>query len=739
MELYSELEVTKEVALAQGLTEDEWEQILNIMGRVPTYTEIGIYGVLWSEHCSYKNSIKLLKTLPKEGANLLVEAGEENAGLVDIGNGYAICFKIESHNHPSAIEPFQGAATGVGGILRDIFTMGARPIAALNSLRFGNLDSDKSKFLLRGVVEGIAHYGNCFGVPTVGGEIYFDDCYMDNPLVNAMAVGIVDTKKVATAAAAGKGNPVVYIGSSTGRDGIHGASLLASREFDDATENMRPTVQVGDPFAEKTLLEATLELIDAGVVVGIQDMGAAGLSCSTAEMSAKNGMGMDIDLDKVPMRESGMTPYEIMLSESQERMLAVIDKDKEDVAHQICRKWGVNSVRIGTVTDDGLVHLYREGKYVAELKADTLVLGGGAPQNDRPAVKPKYLDEVNKYDVSFGDKEIGTKEHFWTILQSPTVASKRWIYEQYDSQVRTNTMNIHSDSAVLRLKEIPGKGIAVTTDCNSRFTYLDPYVGGLSAVSEAAINLACVGAKPVAITNCLNFGNPYDPEVYWQFKEVIHGISDACRAFNTPVTGGNVSFHNESQNHAIHPTPVIGMLGIIDDITKTMTPRFKQAKDRIFILGDCNKSELGGSEFLKVIKNVVAGKTPALDLPAETRLVDALLELIAKQAIASAHDVTEGGIPIALAESCIDGKLGCSVSLRDNNISYVFGETQGRVIISTRPADEKQMLAICEKYKIEVNCIGEVQEKIFKIAHLIETDINKLIEKYEGAIPEIMR
>ncbi len=473
-ELYSEIEVSQATALELGLTENEYKNILEILGRVPTYTEVGVFSVMWSEHCSYKNSIKQLKTLPRDGSRLLVSAGEENAGLVDIGDGFGIVFKIESHNHPSAIEPFQGAATGVGGILRDIFTMGARPIAALNSLRFGELESERIKFLLNGVVDGISHYGNSFGVPTVGGEIYFDKCYHDNPLVNAMAAGIVHVSKTASAAAEGVGNPVYILGSSTGRDGIHGASLLASREFDEKTENMRPTVQVGDPFAEKLLLEATLELIQAEVIAGIQDMGAAGISCSTSEMSAKTGNGMTIDLDKVPLREQDMSAYEIMLSESQERMLAVIKKGSEEIAQKICEKWDVPFTQIGVVTGDGLLRISRKGKQVVELPANELVLGGGAPQYDREFAEPKYLKETLSYNTKQVEKEAPWLDDFWALLKSPTIASKRWIFEQYDSQVRTNTITSKGDAAIIRLKELPGKAIALTTDCNSRFTYLNP-------------------------------------------------------------------------------------------------------------------------------------------------------------------------------------------------------------------------------------------------------------------------
>lgn len=737
--LYSEIEVSLDTAIECGLNEEEYNWILEKLGRVPTYTEIGVYGVMWSEHCSYKNSIKQLKTLPRSGSRLLVEAGEENAGLVDIGDGFAICFKIESHNHPSAIEPFQGAATGVGGILRDIFTMGARPIAALNSLRFGELDNPRTKFLLQGVVEGIGHYGNSFGVPTVGGEVYFQNCYQDNPLINAMAVGIVHIEKTASAAAEGVGNPVFIVGSSTGRDGIHGASLLASREFDEKTDDMRPTVQVGDPFEEKKLLEATLELIDADVVAGIQDMGAAGISCSTTEMSAKTGVGMNIDLDKVPLRENDMTAYEIMLSESQERMLVVIDKDSVDKAKEICDKWDVPFTKIGSVDDSGLLKVYRLGNQVVELESNHLVLGGDAPQYDREAVRPKYLDETENFDVDSLKTELSTDEVFWKLLKSPTIASKRYVFEQYDSQVRTNTVNIKGDSAVLRIKELPGRGIAVNTDCNSRFVYLDPYTGAKAAVAEAARNVICVGAEPAAITNCLNFGNPYDPEIYWQFKEAVRGMGEACRKFDTPVTGGNVSFHNESQNHAVYPTPTIGMLGLIDDLDKVMSADFKNEGDIIYLLGN-NREEIGGSEYLKQIFGMITGKTPILDLDDELALQKSVLTAIRTGVIKSAHDCSEGGLAVCLAEKAILSKnLGADVILPgSNSLNEFFGESQSRIVVSVSHDKENELESICEQNRVNLFKIGHVTKNNFSIKNCVNTTVDKLIKEYEKAIPDLI-
>lgn len=737
--LYTEIAVTLETALELGLNESEYNLLLEKLGRVPTYTELGVFSVMWSEHCSYKNSIKQLKTLPRDGSRLLVSAGEENAGLVDIGGGYGIVFKIESHNHPSAIEPFQGAATGVGGILRDIFTMGARPIAALNSLRFGELDSERTKFLLNGVVHGISHYGNSFGVPTVGGEIYFDKCYQDNPLVNAMAAGIVHVDKTASAAAEGVGNPVYILGSSTGRDGIHGASLLASREFDEKTENMRPTVQVGDPFAEKLLLEATLELIEAGVISGIQDMGAAGISCSTSEMSAKSETGMTVDLDKVPLREKGMSAYEIMLSESQERMLAVIHKGMEAKAKEICDKWDVPFTHIGEVTGDGILNITRNGEHVVSLPAYELVLGGGAPQNEREYSKPSYIEEVESFDTDSISKETPMVGDFWEILKSPTVASKRWIYEQYDSQVRTNTVASKGSAAVVRLKELPGKAIALTTDCNSRFTYLDPYQGAAAAVCEAARNVVCVGAKPVAITNCLNFGNPYDPEVYWQFREAIRGMGDACRALETPVTGGNVSFHNESQNHAIYPTPTIGMLGLIDDLNATMSLEFKNEGDDIYILGN-SRREIGGSEYLKHYAGKITGKAPIIDLNEEIALQNTLLELIQSKVINSAHDISEGGLAITLAEKSIHSNgLGCEVELETLDVAVVFGESHSRVVVSVGKEQVGDLINTCSKNGVPLKLIGSVCKDMFEIKGYVKFGLDEIADAYNNSIQNIMQ
>jgi phosphoribosylformylglycinamidine synthase subunit PurL len=739
-ELFSELKVSIETAKGVGLDEEEYNKVCEFLGRTPTYTELGVYGVMWSEHCSYKNSILQLKTLPRSGGRLLVDAGTENAGLIDIGGGYAIAFKIESHNHPSAIEPFQGAATGVGGILRDIFSMGARPIASLNSLRFGELNSERTKFLLRGVVKGIGHYGNSFGVPTVAGEVYFEDCYFDNPLINAMAVGIVRTDKTASARISGSGNPVFIVGSRTGRDGIHGASLLASREFDDESENMRPTVQVGDPFAEKLLLEATLELIEAGVVDAVQDMGAAGISCSTSEMSAPKGMGMNVDLDKVPMREPNMTSYEIMLSESQERMLFVIKKGQENKAKEICDKWDVPITQIGTVDNSGILKIWREGKQVCEMPADSLVLGGGAPQYTREAKEPEYLKETRNFDFSKLETKITHEEAFWKILKTPAVASKRWVFEQYDSQVRTNTVNIKGDAAIIRIKELPGKAIATCTDVASRFVYLNPYMGALGAVAEAARNVVCVGAEPVAITNCLNFGNPYDPEVFWQFKEAVRGMGDGCRALNTPVTGGNVSFHNESKNRAVYPTPTIGMLGLIDDLDKMMSCGFKNEGDLIYLIGN-DREELGGSEWLKQVHGLVTGDAPVLDIEEEIQLQKVILTAIREGIINSAHDCSEGGIAICLAEKaiCSDNELGAEIELQGELTSgKLFGESQSRVVVSVAKSKEFLLKELCKVNNVNNWKIGIVHESEFIIKGCVSTNVSKLREEYDGVLAGIM-
>ena len=672
-----EPEVTFELALEHGLIKEEWEKILKILGRTPTFTELGVFSVMWSEHCSYKNSIAQLKTLPRSGGRLLVAAGEENAGLIDIGDDLAVAFKIESHNHPSAVEPYQGAATGVGGIMRDIFTMGARPIASLNSLRFGSLKDARTRFLFDGVVRGIGDYGNSFGVPTVAGEVYFDESYQGNPLVNAMAVGIVNKKHFASATSKGVGNPIMIVGSSTGRDGIHGATF-ASEEISAKSEAKRPSVQVGDPFTEKLLLEATLEIIKNDWLIGIQDMGAAGISCSTSEMSAKGESGMKINLDKVPLREKGMTAYEIMLSESQERMLCCVKKGYEDRVKEVFEKWDLHCEIIGEVTGDGMLQIDYQGERKATMPPFDLVLGGGAPVYTREQKEPEYLKETRKFDSKTLPEPKDLKETFLKVFSSPNIVSKQWVYHQYDSMVRTNTVvGPGCDAAVILVKGT-NKALAMKTDCNSRYVYLNPKEGTKIAVAESARNIVCSGGVPLGVTNCLNFGNPYKPEVYWQFAQAIAGMGEACRHFDTPVTGGNVSFYNESPETAVYPTPTIGMVGLVEDLKHITTSYFKDEGDVIYLLGE-DKEELGGSEYAKVVHNKVAGESPTINLNEEKKLQDTLLNLIRKGLIKSAHDISEGGIVSALAECCIinqERQIGCEVEIpikSTRRFFFIFG------------------------------------------------------------------
>jgi len=737
----TEPEVTPELAYEHGLTEEEYKRILKILGRTPSFTELGIFSVMWSEHCSYKNSIALLKTLPREGGKLLVGAGEENAGLIDIGDGYAVAFKIESHNHPSAVEPYQGAATGVGGIMRDIFTMGARPIASLNSLRFGSLDDARTRFLFEGVVKGIGDYGNSFGVPTVAGEVYFDESYQGNPLVNAMAVGIVKKNLVASAVAKGKGNPVMIVGSSTGRDGIHGATF-ASEEISEKSEAKRPSVQVGDPFTEKLLLEATLEIIKNDWLIGIQDMGAAGISCSTCEMSAKGNSGMKINLNKVPLREEGMSAYEIMLSESQERMLCVVKKGYEDKVKSVFEKWDLHCEIVGEVTDDGNLEVDYEGGNKAVMPAFELVLGGGAPVYDRETKEPSYLKSVREFVFSSLPEPDDLTGTFLKVFSSPNIVSKRWVYEQYDSMVRTNTVvGPGCDAAVIRIKDT-SKALAVKTDCNGRYVYLNPEEGTKIAVAESARNIVCSGGVPLGITNCLNFGNPYKPEVYWQFAKAIKGMGDACRFFDTPVTGGNVSFYNESPLSAVYPTPTIGMVGLIDDLQNITTSFFKEPGDLVYLLGE-DFEELGGSEYLKVIHSKVQGDSPKIDLAVEKKLHDSLLGLIKKHIIRSAHDVSEGGIISALAECCIldnENKVGAKLDVpvkTRKDFSY-FSESQSRVIVSIREESKGEF----EKYLLEkeqsFTLLGKTGGSSLNVNNIMEIDVNKLADVYYNTISNIM-
>ncbi|MFO7446524.1 MAG: phosphoribosylformylglycinamidine synthase subunit PurL [Ignavibacteriaceae bacterium] len=736
-----EPKVTLELALEHGLTEEEFEKIETILGRTPSFTELGIFSVMWSEHCSYKNSIALLKTLPRSGGKLLVGAGEENAGLIDIGDGYGVAFKIESHNHPSAVEPYQGAATGVGGIMRDIFTMGARPIASLNSLRFGSLTDARTRFLFEGVVKGIGDYGNSFGVPTVAGEVYFDESYQENPLVNAMAVGIVKKEDVASATAKGKGNAVMIVGSSTGRDGIHGATF-ASEEISEKSEAKRPSVQVGDPFTEKLLLEASLEIIRNGWLVGIQDMGAAGISCSTSEMSAKGESGMNVNLDKVPLREEGMTAYEIMLSESQERMLCVVKKGFEEKVKAVFEKWDLHCEIVGDVTDDGLLHIHYGGEEKAVLPAYELVLGGGAPVYKRETKEPEYLKETRKFDFKSLPEIKNIKEAFEKVFSSPNIASKKWVYQQYDSIVRTNTIvGPGCDAAVVYIKDT-NKALAVKTDCNSRYVYLNPKEGTKIAVAESARNIVCSGGIPLGITNCLNFGNPYKPEVYWQFTKAIEGMGEACRFFDTPVTGGNVSFYNEAPNTAVYPTPTIGMVGLIENLEDITTSYFKNEGDIIYVLGE-DYEELGGSEFLKLIHNKVAGEAPKINLDVEKKLHDSILELIKNKIINSAHDISEGGIVCALAECCImdeENLLGAEVDIpvqTREDFSF-FSESQSRIIVSVSSGNRDKFEKILKDKNQSFTFLGSTGGKKVIVNKKYSFPVEELADRYYNTISRIM-
>ncbi len=681
----AEVSVDYKVAGQLGLTEAEFDHICSILGREPNFTELSIYSVMWSEHCSYKNSIKYLKTLPRDGGRLLVAAGEENAGLVDIGDGLACAFKIESHNHPSALEPYQGAATGVGGIHRDIFTMGARPIAALNSLRFGDPHNKHMQHLIKGVVSGIGDYGNCLGVPTVGGEVYFDPSYQQNILVNAMSVGIVKIGETISARADGPGNPVFIVGSATGRDGIHGATFASADLTEDSAEDL-PAVQVGDPFQEKLLLEATLEVIKTGAVIGMQDMGAAGITCSTSEMSAKSGTGMIINLDLVPTRQLHMAAWEILLSESQERMLVVVEKGREQEIIDVFDKWDLECAHIGEVTDTGKLEYYRYGEKVAEVNADSLVLGGGAPVYDREFRRPAYMNEIVAFDPQLPSTDelimIAKK-----IISSPNIASRRWIYEQYDHTVRTGNTNTNdpSDATIVRLKD-SDKSLALTVDCNSAYVQADPYVGAMIAVSEAARNIRCSGGIPLGVTNCLNFGNPYNPEVYYQFVNAIKGMGEAARKFNTPVTGGNVSFYNQSvikdRTEPVFPTPTIGMVGLVEKEEHATTLSFKKEGDAIFVLGP-DPLNANGSVYAREVAGIRLTPCPDFDINTEFTLHEAISGLIEKGLIQSAHDISEGGLFISLTESAMAGQLGYNVNLEAERTDIaLFGESQSRIVIS---------------------------------------------------------
>ncbi|TET28609.1 phosphoribosylformylglycinamidine synthase subunit PurL [Candidatus Aerophobetes bacterium] len=729
---------------AHGLTEEEYKKIKDMLGRDPNFTELGIFSVMWSEHCSYKSSKPLLRMFPTSGENILIKAGEENAGVVDIGEGLAVVMKMESHNHPSAVEPFQGAATGVGGIIRDIFTMGARPIALLDSLRFGHLGNGHNRYLFSGVVGGIAAYGNCMGIPTVGGEVYFDETYEGNPLVNVMCVGVARRDNLVKARAGGLGNPVLYVGADTGRDGLGGASF-ASRELTEESDKDRPAVQIGDPFKEKLLLEACLELLNTGVVVGMQDMGAAGLTSSTSETASRGNSGMRIDLSLVPRREEGMIPYELMLSESQERMLVIIKRGKERETRRVFDKWDLHAVPIGEVTDDGYLTVLDKDRRVAEIPVKFLT--EDAPVYMREEREPEYLGKIKDVSISTIPEPQDYDDVLKILLASPTISSKRWVYEQYDYMIRTDTvLRPGGDAAVIRIKGTE-KAIALTCDGNGRYCFLDPYEGGKIAVAEAARNVVCVGAKPLAITNCLNFGNPTKPYVFWQFRRCVEGIADACGILETPVSGGNVSFYNENPKGAIDPTPVVGMLGLIEKMDFLCTPWFKKEGDLIILLGEC-REEIGGSEYLQLIHGLKAGQIPRLDLERERAVQNTCLEVIRAHLVSSAHDCSEGGLAVTLAECCISNsgkERGAIIELEAfpeilsiRMDALLFGETQSRILISCHPRNFLQIQRVARRNKVPCARLGVVTGDRLTIRRIkkrvLDLSLKELGEKWRKGL-----
>jgi phosphoribosylformylglycinamidine synthase subunit PurL len=782
----TEIKVTPEMAAEHGLSAEEYARVLKILGRDPNITELGIFSVMWSEHCSYKSSKVHLKRLPTRG-KLVVHGPGENAGVVDIGDGLVAAFKIESHNHPSYVEPFQGATTGVGGILRDIFTMGARPIAILDSLRFGpitadgnvdarrasgaspagNMSSDPATIaanrrILDGVIRGVAHYGNCFGVPTVGGEVCFEPCYSRNPLVNALALGIAKKEEIFLAKAKGTGNPVIYVGAKTGRDGIHGASLLASAEFTEESQQKRPNVQVGDPFVEKLLLEACLEAMQTGAIVAIQDMGAAGLTCSTTEMASRGGTGIEIDLAKVPQRETGMTPYEIMLSESQERMLLVAERGREQVVVDVFKKWGLDAVVVGEVTDGGLMRVKDHEKTVAEIPAHPLAEEG--PVYQRPLTATVKRAETAADWFVFAPAGTNLAANFVKLLASPAIASKRWITEQYDTMVRTNTLALPgaADAAVIRIKDSEKagimRGLALATDGNGRWCYLNPRVGAMHAVAEAARNVATTGARPIAATNCLNFGSPEKPEVMWQFSEAIDGLTEACNALGTPITGGNVSFYNETLGNSIYPTPVIGVLGVLDDASKTVKLALRESGDVIVLLDGAGEAararhaasppkEFSSTEYSKTIVGVVAGEPPAIDLAAEKRLIDCLVALADVGSVQSAHDVSDGGVAVTLAESCFASQgLGADVQVpSEGPAEYaLFGERGARVVVSVKTTFLARVLNTARQYGVAASELGRVTPNgVLRIQYngsaVLDSSLESLRDAWAHSIERILK
>jgi phosphoribosylformylglycinamidine synthase II len=732
--------IDKKLLEEHNLTVEEYEQIVQLIGRDPNITELGIFSLMWSEHCSYKSSKIHLKKLPVSGKNVIQGPGE-NAGIIDIGDGFAAVFKIESHNHPSFIEPYQGAATGVGGILRDIFTMGARPIALMDSLHFGPQSHPRNRAVMEGVVSGIAGYGNSIGVPTVGGEVYFSDCYSLNPLVNVFCLGIVEKDKIFYAKAEGVGNSVLYVGSKTGRDGIHGATM-ASAEFGEDLEQKRPNVQVGDPFKEKLLLEACLEVMSEDLIVGIQDMGAAGLTCSTSEMASKSDSGIDIDLDLVPQREEGMTPYEIMLSESQERMLLVARKDKVGEVQSIFSKWDLEAVVIGAVTGDHRLKVRSSGEIVVDIPVDSIV--NLCPVYERESRPPGETKEEAKSDSLAFPQDYN--DVYFKLLSSPTIANKEWVYRQYDHMVQINTALLPgADASVLRMK---GKkcGLAITLDGNSLYSFLEPRTGGKIAVAEACRNLACVGARPLGVTNCLNFGNPEKPEIMWQFKEVIEGMAEACRIFEIPVTGGNVSFYNDTEGKSVYPTPVVGIVGIVEDIAQVVSPGFKDIGHAVVLIGE-NKEELGGSEYLRCAFNTENGPPPQIDLEQENLVHSLCIDAISQGLIQSAHDVSEGGLAICLGECAFwsEGKVGCEVVLQDEirTDALVFGETQSRIIITLKEEHSSKFFSMAKERNVKAARIGTTRKEKIIIHHngkkIIDISVEYARRAWKQSIPEIFR
>lgn len=724
-ELYEEL----------GLTADEYRDIVRLLGREPNKVELGMYSLMWSEHCSYKSSKMVLSQLPTRASYVLQGPGE-NAGVIDIGGGLAVAFKMESHNHPSAVEPYQGAATGIGGIVRDIFTMGARPIACLDPLRFGDPSEPRTRYLLGGVVAGIAGYGNCLGIPTVGGDIYFDRCYDENPLVNVMCVGIMPKERLIRGVASGVGNAVVLIGNRTGRDGIGGASILASQEFDETSQQKRPSVQVGDPFTEKLLIEACLELLDKGLLVGLQDLGAAGLSCACSETEARGGVGMRIWLEKVPLREE-MEPFEIMISESQERMLAVVEPSKLDQVLEICGKWDLNAVVIGEVTDGDRLEVFWHGEKVADVPAATLAQG---PIYDRPSERPDYLDEVRSLDLESLDHPTDYGRVLLELAGSPNLCDKRWVYEQYDHMVQLNTVVYPgSDAAVLRVKGT-SKALAVSCDGNSRYVYLDPYLGTQIAVAEAARNVVASGGVPMALTNCLNFGNPERPDIFWQFRESVRGLADAARFLELPVVSGNVSFYNESFGNAIYPTPIVGMVGLIGNLAHRRSMGFPGEGLLVVLLGETNE-DLGGSEYLKVVHGLVAGVPPKLDLSLEKRVQATCIEAIRRGIVRSAHDCSEGGAAVALLECCCAGKIGATIRVETELPPHVwlFSESQSRFVVTVSEGDLNSLRALAESREIPLAVLGRTGGGRLAINDWIDLDLPTMSGAWEGAMEKVLR